>query len=243
MRYLIALCLLIVLIASTVHAAGTINLPTGPYCATTQAGAVYNGVTAGACAVIPDPQPGAGCPQVAHTPFGDRTLVTRASIVFGATARGLRPNADVTTWDGLLGFGEGSVIATPWPGVGGNTPVVINFPANGYICARFRTPANVNTRNGRFSNPSYLRAQSPSLTMAISTAGGDFNAHLPTPGCVVRNVPASDSNLPQWKGTANNPTGSCNFQPNTDYYLNITLGDVPGCSRATCALGVVSYHN
>lgn len=243
MRYLIALCLLIVLLASTACHAGTINLPTAPYCATTQSGAVYNGVTAGACAVIPDPNPGAGCPAVAHTSFGDRTLVARASIVFGATGRGLRPSADVSTWDGLLGFGETSVIATPWPGVGGASPVVINFPARGYICAKFRTPTNVSTRNGHFSNPSYILAQSPSQTMAISTVGGDFSAHLPTPGCVVRNVPASDANLLQWKGTANNPTGSCNLSPNTDYYLNITLGDVPGCAKPNCALGVVSYHN
>lgn len=243
MRYLIALCLLAILVTGTGNAAGTINLPTGPYCATTQSGATYNGVTAGACAVIPDPNPGAGCPQVAHTSFGDRTLVTRVSIVYGATGRGLRPNADVTTWDGLLGFGEGSSVATPWPGVGGASPVMINFPARGYICAKFRTPANMPTRNGGFRNPTYIRDQSPSQTMAISTVGGDFSAHLPTPGCLVRNVPASDGNLVQWKGLTNNPTGSCNLQPSTDYYLNITLGDAPACTRVTCALGVVSFHN
>lgn len=225
------------------YAAGTINLPSGPYCATTQTAGAYDGVTAGACATTAPPSiPGAGCPAVAHTPWGDRALVTRSSITYGATGQRARI-LDITSWDGLLGFGETSIAATPWPGVGGAAPVIRAFPRSGYICAKFRSPSNVATRVGGFSNPSYLRALSPTLTMSISRNGGDFAGGLDTPGCLVRNVYASDSNLAQWKGTVNNPTGSCNLQPNTDYYLNITFGDAPGCSTATCALGIVSYHN
>ena len=235
----IALCAM----SSLAIGAGTINLPSGPYCATTQTASVYDGVTAGACATTgPPTNPVAGCPAVAHTPWGDRALVTRASITYGATGQRARI-LDITTWDGLLGFGETSTEAVPWPGVGGAAPVIRAFPRNGYICAKLRAPANVSTRLGGFSNPSYLRALSPTLTMSISRNGGDFAGGLDTPGCLVRNVYAADANLLQWKGTTNNPTGSCNLQPNTDYYLNITFGDAPGCSTAACALGVVSYHN
>lgn len=230
----LALCAL----SSFAFGQGTINLPPGPYCATTIVAGAYNGVTAGNCASAP----ATGCPAVAHTAWGDKALVARAAITYGAT--GQRPRSlDISTWDGLLGFGETSIVATPWPGVGGAAPVIRSFPRNGYVCAKFRTPANVGTRSGNFSNPSYLRDLSPTLTMSISRNGGDFAGGLDTPGCLVRNVYAKDGNLIHWKGTPNAPASWCNLAPNTEYYLNITFGDTPGCAGATCALGVVSYHN
>lgn len=237
MRILLSILLLTLAVCA---GAGTINLVPGPYCATSISGGQYNGVTAGACAVIPPSDPGAGCPAVAHTPWGDKTLVTRASICYGATCRGLRANTDVTTWSGLFGLGEGTgSTPVPWPGIGGAAPVIKGFPRAGYLCVPFDIPAGYHT--GSTINPSYLRDLSPTLSVSISRVGGDFGAALPTPGCLAANVYAADRNLALWKTTANAPGSWCNLTPGR-YYLNATFGN-PGCGSATCALGIVSYHN
>ncbi len=205
--------------------AGTINLPPGPYCATTQAAGVYNGVTAGTCPVIPPTQ---GCPA---TVAGLR-LVTRATVCTGALCL-IPHSADLTTWEGLFG--------APWPGVGGAAPVIKGFPRDGYICAKFATPAAA-TYTGTMYNPSYLRDLSPTLTVAISRTGGDWSTGLTTPGCLRSNVYASDAQLMLWKGTTNAPASWCNLPPGGTYYLNIRYGN-PGCGSVACALGIVSYHN
>lgn len=216
--------LAILLLPALAAAQGTINLPPGPYCATTLVNGAYNGVTAGPCAAPPT----VGCPATVD----GLTLVRTATVCTGALC--LSPHAaDVTKWSGLFG--------SDFPGVGGAAPVIKGFPAKGYLCAKFTTPPSL-TLNGTMYNPSYLRALSPTLDIAISRQGGDWDSELPTPGCVKRGIYASDAQLMGWKFTPNAPTSWCNLSPSTDYYLNVRFG-ATGCKTAACALGIVSYHN
>jgi len=182
------------------------------------------------------------CPQQITLPDGTtRTLVTRASISYGVY-QAERPNVRVTEWDDVWGYNNAqSPQATPWPGVGGAAPVIRVFPAGGYLCLHFHTPPDVASRHGSFSNPSYVAG--PDVTMALSALPGDFSAALPTPGCIVRDVPTSDANLILWKGTPNAPNYWCNLQPDSDYYVNIAFALRTGCERNSCVIGSVSYHN
>jgi len=182
------------------------------------------------------------CPPVVTLPDGStRNLVARASISYGVY-QAERSNVDVTEWDNMWGYNNVQ-LPTPrvWPGVGGAAPVIRVFPARGYLCMHFHTPANMSAFSGTFSNPSYVAG--PDVTMAISALPGDFSAALPSPGCLVRDAPTSDHNLVLWKGTPNAPGSWCNLQPDSDYYANVTFASVNECSTANCVIGSVSYHN
>lgn len=182
------------------------------------------------------------CPSRITLPDGSqRNLVTRASISYGVY-QAERTNVDVTEWDSVWGFNNAQ-LPTPsaWPGVGGAAPVIRVFPARGYLCMHFHTPANMSAFSGTFSNPSYVAG--PDVTMAISALPGDFSAALPSPGCLRRDVPTSDGNLVLWKGTQNAPGSWCNLQPDSDYYANVTFASASGCATANCVIGSVSYHN
>lgn len=193
--------------------------------------------------VSPTPDGGA-CPTTINAPDGTRTLLTTASINYGVYPT-VRPNVDLLQWDNIWGHNSTVDPVTPWPGVGGASPVIRQFPRTAYLCAHFRTTADT-TRLGQYVNPSLVAG--PNVTMAISTSGGDFADHLPTPGCYESNFPTSDATIMSWKLTANNPTGSCNLQPNTDYYLNLmftqSASTVECLASATyCQIGLVNYHN
>jgi hypothetical protein len=84
--------------------------------------------------------------------------------------------------------------------------------------------------------------------MAISRRCGDFDDYMETVGCLARDIPTSDAVLVRWKFTANAPGSFCNLQPDTDYYVNVIIGDpasTDGCPAwsSTCTVGTVSYHN
>lgn len=166
-----------------------------------------------------------------------RQWVKRATVSYGTYPKPERVNLEVTTWTGLWGYNNTTAPATPWPGVGGASPVLKAFPRDGFLCAKFTTPANLASRSGKFSNPSYYKG--PNVTMKIVDRFG----LMPTPGCIAQNVPTSDANLVQWKGTPNNPTGSCNLQPETNYYVLQYFTDPTACANQTCIIGSVSYHN
>lgn len=182
------------------------------------------------------------CPQQVTLPDGSmRHLVTRASISYGVY-QAERPNVRVTEWEDVWGYNDAlAPLPAAWPGVGGAAPVIRVFPAGGYLCLHFRTPVNIASYHGSFSNPSYVAG--PDVTMAVSALPGDFSAALPTAGCLVRDVPTSDRNLILWKGTPNAPGSWCNLRPDADYYVNIAFAMQAGCSASNCVIGSVSYHN
>lgn len=174
-----------------------------------------------------------------------RNLVTRAAVSYGSYPQ-QRLNADLTEWDGIWGHNSVNDPVTPWPGVGGASPVIQAFPRAGYFCAHFHAPADAGSRIGHFSNPTLI--QGPNLTMAISRNGGDFVNNLPTAGCLAANVPSADANLVNWKFTANAPGSYCNLQVDSDYYVNVMFTDAQstfhcGAAAVNCSLAVISYHN
>jgi len=189
--------------------------------------------------------PVAGCPTTITTSDGPRTLLTTSGISYGVYPQ-QRPNVNVTEWNNIWGYNNTTASSpTPWPGVGGASPVLRNFTRTSYIGAHFRTGSSTSW-TGNFSNPSF--AAGPNVTMAISTVCGDFSDHLPTPGCLTQDVPTADANLVKWKFTTNAPGSYCNLQPNTDYYVNMMFTDHTStveCSAglSVCNLSAVSYHN
>lgn len=189
--------------------------------------------------------PVAGCPTTINTPDGPRTLLVTSGISYGAYPP-QRPGVNLTEWNNIWGYNNITASTpVPWPGVGGSSPVIRSFARTSYVGAHFKTGSSTSVL-GNFSIPTF--AAGPNVTMAISTQCGDFSDHLPTPGCLKTNVPTADANAVQWKLTANNPTGSCNLQPNTDYYVNLMLTDhlsTEECaaSAATCNMAPVSFHN
>lgn len=183
------------------------------------------------------------CPFTIDTAEGTRSLQTRANVTYGIV-QAQRPNVDLSEWNNIWGHGNATDGVTPWPGVGGSSPVITKFGRSRYIGAHFRTPASVSGLSGGFSNPSF--AGGPNVTMAISGMCGDFDEFLPTPGCLKTQVPTSDANLVQWKFSSNAPSSWCNLQPNTDYYVNVMFSDPAStveCSRNSiyCTLAPLSY--
>lgn len=178
-----------------------------------------------------------------------RTLQQFSNISYGVYPAE-RPHVNVTTWDGLFAYNNTTSPPVGWPGVGGAAPVLRDFGRYNYIAAHFKTPADIARWNGGFSNPSYIAPPDPSkptmrllVTFAISRYPGDFSRGLVTPGCIARNVPASDVALVQWKGTSNAPGSWCNEPPSTDLWVNWIISDPSQCPRPICLTGSVSKHN
>jgi len=122
---------------------GTINLPPGPYCATSFDGTAYHGVTAGVCPVV---QPPTGEP-----PGRQRAASIKYPNV--PTSHGVR-SVDLSTWDALFGHRNDTDALTPWPGALGTAPAIVQFTGTGYVALEF-TPTrhaqimvNVSSYNG-----------------------------------------------------------------------------------------------
>lgn len=185
------------------------------------------------------------CPAQINTPNGARALLYRSDISYGVT-QPKRANMNLDQWDNLWGYNNTTSPMTPWPGVGGASPVVLAFRRGSYFGAHFKTPSVAAGMSGNFVNPSFFGG--PNVTMAISTVCGDFSNYLPTPGCLREDVPTSDANLVLWKFTSNASDHWCNLQPDTHYYVNIKNTDPTSnleCppNRGTCPVAPLSYHN
>lgn len=192
----------------------------------------------------------AACPIIIDPGDGlFRTLLLRGNITYGVY-QAQRPNVDLTEFDNVWGHNSATDSGTPWPGVGGAAPVIRNASTLSYVSARFEVPLGTrSSANGFFSHPSYIAppagpgGERQRLTMAISQQCGDFTDYLPTPGCLVENVPASDAVLTRWKLTANAPGSQCNLWPGGAYYVNMMFTDPTICARPQCLMGTVSYHD
>jgi hypothetical protein len=163
------------------------------------------------------------CPTTINTTDGSRTLLTQSDIFYGPQS-GVRMGVQLNEWNNVWGYNGPAPQPVAWPGVTGSAPRINAFKRDSYVGYHFKTPlAPLPGLASTFTNPTWN--PSPALTMAISTACGDFSAHLPTPGCLKQNMPSNDQPMVYWQFATTSPTLACNLLPNTDYYVNIMLYD------------------
>lgn len=197
-------------------------------------------LSTGVCAIAPPPT--RATPAAIVGPDGVyRTLFRTANISYGGVDPRLRLNVDLREWDNIWGYAAYNTPLTPWPGVGGASPVIWYFPTLGYTASHFRTPANVAAYTGQFTHPEFAGGVRAAVTMSISTIPGDFSKGLPTAGCL-RTAEASGANLVLWKGTPNAPTSWCNLLPNTDYWVNMIVTEPEAVTVPTILLATVRFQ-
>lgn len=194
------------------------------------------------------------CPAVMVPPDGvPRTRKTSAGVSYGVyPATRL---VQLFEYDSLWGYNSTTGPVTPFPGVGGASPVINGVRNTDYVAVHFRTPAAPNGLTIEFNHPSYIgfpvNYDRQYLTMVVSQQCGDFTLQFsPTQGCMREMVPASDAALVYAKFTPNAPTSWCNLYPDTDYYVNMMFShpDVicktqSGNPTPICLMGTVEYNN
>jgi hypothetical protein len=176
------------------------------------------------------------CSSEITLPDGIRTHQPTGDIGYGPP--GIRANVALTEWDYVWGFASATdQVPAPWPGVPHSTPYIRNFQRWGYVGLHFRTSSGPDGLWGRFST---YPPGAPAITMAISRTCGDFSENLPAQDCLASGVPF-DGLLVSWRlGTG--PATWCPLEPDSDYYVNITIADPESdsvCSGATCYVGAV----
>jgi hypothetical protein len=179
---------------------------------------------------------GGVCPSEITLPDGVRTRQLVGDIGYGPP--GTRENVSLTEWDYIWGFATANDAAPePWPGVLHSTPYVRNFQRWGYVGLHFRTSSGPDGLWGRFST---YPPNAPAITMSISRTCGDFSENLPAQGCLASDVPFDGLLVSWWLGTG--PATWCPLEPESEYYVNITIADPQSdaaCHDATCYVGAV----
>ena len=178
------------------------------------------------------------CPPQITLPDGDRTRQVVGNVSYGTTPQ-TRPLINLAEWVNLWGYFRADQAPPPvsWPGIAGSAPVIRNFGRRSYLGLHFHTPDEVAGLSGFFERPEYLSA--PDLTIAISGTCGDFSENLPTPGCLASDVPVSQP-VVRWLFQGVNPDASCILQPDSDYYVNITVAHPEDGGSNEIPVGVTS---
>lgn len=209
MRTLIALFLLDF---AAVCAAGTINLPPGPYCATTQTAGVYNGVTAGACTTVPPIIP------------AGRQLVSTIKYP-NAPGSGVRSNANVALWGTVFGHRNSTDAEAPWPGAAGTSPAIVSFTGSGYIALEFTPTQRAQVIVGVSSYYGWL------LDGAWSTRVGDFSGNVTgSPNSACAATRGAGESFPKLSSDPSKP--GCYIARGTRAVLNLRL-HVPQAASPT----------
>ena len=168
--------------------------------------------------------------------------IVQADILYGdVTLTGV----DVTLFENLWGRAANSDPPTPWPGLNGSTPMILDFTKTGYLAAKFHTsPDPPGTLTGMFRYASWP-FMGPDLDFSVSAQCGDFSAE--GSGCVALDVASIDQASVRWRFSAGSPF-FCQLQPDMDYYVNVRFNDpavtTPHCSDTdvTCPLpGIPNY--
>lgn len=164
-----------------------------------------------------------------------RTRLVLSDIDYSAQHWPVRYRVALTEWDNVWGHNSATDAVTPWPGVAGAAPTLRGFRRTSYVALHFRTPVDpLPGLASRFVAPSANAG--PNLTMAISRGCGDFGLYLPTPGCLVENVPTADVPMVYWQFADTSPQTACNLQPDTDYFVNIMQTDPASTLECTTVL-------
>ena len=198
------------------YASGTINLSldASAYCATSQTGNAFSGVVQGTCQTPPG--------QCVNIPGLSRLLTS--NIQYGAyiyPGAPTRFNVDVTEWSNIWGHRNSTDAYTPWPGVAGSGPSLLQFGRHNYLSAHFLTSGNTSLY-GNFTYPESIPG--PNVDIKISTICGDFAPPSTNPGCFISNAPSGGQVVMNWTFVSGNRS-KCALLPNTNYYMNIKMHD------------------
>ena len=140
------------------------------------------------------------------------------NIRYPNTGSGVRNNVDLTVYDNIWGHLNNTDGVTPWPGVNGTQPAILNWNRATYVAAKFHVPANESTHQyGRLGYGTYYSG--PPMTLSISSTCGDFSPTNPV--CVSTHGAGESFN----KWVIDPFTNGCPLTPNTDYYVNIKMAD------------------
>lgn len=176
-----------------------------------------------------DPTAPVGCPSTIAPDGVQRLRVLNSPVGYGAQ-QVTRANVSLTEWVNVYGYNNAQPgPPAPWPGVDGSAPTLKNFKTTSWAGLHFRTPdAPEHGFASNFKVPTAIG--SPPITVAISTACGDFAQYLPSPACVAPNQPSGDQSILYYYFGAPTPT-ACALKPGTDYYLNLMFTDPSNHAR------------
>lgn len=165
-----------------------------------------------------------GCPSTINPDGIVRTRLTVSNIAYGASMS-TRAGVKLDEYGAVYSYnGSAPGPVLPFPGLTGSAPRFMAFRKTSYIGLRFTVPQAMDPRSaGRWMAPTAYPGSLP-ITMSISRACGDFARYLPTPGCVVKGIPAADAQLVFWTFSHASPLTSCVLTPGV-YYLNIIQSD------------------
>lgn len=130
----------------------------------------------------------------------------------------IRSNVDLTNYDNIWGHMNNTDSVTPWPGVSGTQPAILNWNRTQYVAAKFHVPTSVNTQQfGVLGYGTYYSG--PAMTLSFSTECGDFT---PANALCVSTHGAGES-FRKW--VINPNVNGCPLAPGQDYFVNIKMAD------------------
>jgi hypothetical protein len=165
--------------------------------------------------------------------------IVQSDILYGEVTL---TDVDVTLFENLWGRDAGSAPPTPWPGLNGSTPLILDFTKTGYLAAKFHTsPDPPDLFSGMFKYTSYP-FMGPDLDFSISGQCADFSPEQT--GCVGLNIAPIDQAFLHWRFSTGDAF-HCQLQPDTDYYVNVRFNDptatAPQCSDVACPVPIQSF--
>jgi hypothetical protein len=141
-----------------------------------------------------------------------------------------RANVDVTQYDNIWGHMNASDGVTPWPGIDGTQPAILNWATNTYIAAKFHVPATQVVHYGWQGYGTYYSG--PDIVLSYSTTCGDFAPVNPL--CV--STHGAGEGFKKWS-MLQTVTG-CPLLPNTDYFVNMKMSDPNTCGANHICPGI-----
>lgn len=207
------------------YATGTINLnlDASHYCATTQSGNDFRGISQGLCPITPP----TACPA-------GRVLNSQISYDYG---RDQRRQADLTKADAILGYFSMTDALHIMPWAQGTHPTIYGFPSNGYIAMQLTVPTTLPvSQTGLLTHAETLPG--PALTAAISTQCGDFSPANSQCGPITA---GTGQLMAKWK-IATAAGNGCPLTSGGVYYINLKIASPSLCTAPYCAATIQSNH-
>lgn len=225
MKTILATVILSLLTAANVQAAGTIgvSLDALHYCATTQTGNNFSGVTPGTCPIVPP----TGCPA-------GRALNSTVSYNYGSDQH---RQADLTSANAVIGYFSMTDVLHIMPWAQGTHPTIYGMPSNGYVAMQFTTSMGMpSNQSGLLTHAETLPG--PALTAAISPKCGDFTPGNAMCGPITANA---GQLMAKWK-LATAVGNGCPLAAGAVYYINLKIANPALCPAPYCAVTIQANH-